>query len=68
MNKHFVAISKAARTTNKYVSEKAKQYREIMSISHKDYNKFFFETLLQLDDDLSELSMIIQKLFWNLRA
>ena len=30
MNKHFVAISKAARTTNKYVSDKAKIYREII--------------------------------------
>ena len=47
MNKHFVAISKAARTTNKYVSDNAKHYREIMSITHKDYNRFFFETLLQ---------------------
>lgn len=66
MNKHFVAISKAARTTNKYVSDKAKLYREIMSISHKDYNKFFFETLLQLDGDLSELKMVIQKVIIEL--
>lgn len=66
MNKHFVAISKAARTTNKYVSDKAKLYREIMSISHKDYNKFFFETLLQLDDDLSELQIVIQKVVMEL--
>lgn len=68
MNKHFFAISKAARTTNKYVSEKAKLYREIMSITHKDYNKFFFETLLQLDDDLSELQMIIQKIVLELES
>lgn len=68
MNKHFVAISKAARTTNNYVSEKAKLYREIMSITHKDYNKFFFETLLQLDDDLSELQMIIQKIVLELES
>ena len=68
MNKHFVSISKAARTTNKYVSEKAKLYREIMSITHKDYNKFFFETLLQLDDDLSELQMIIQKIVLELES
>lgn len=68
MNKHFVAISKAARTTNKYVSEKAKLYREIMSITHKDYNKFFFETLLQLDSDLSELQMIIQKIVLELEG
>ena len=66
MNKHFVAISKAARTTNKYVSDKAKLYREIMSISHKDYNKFFFEILLQLDDDLSELQIVIQKVVMEL--
>lgn len=68
MNKHFVAISKASRTTNKYVSEKAKLYREIMSITHKDYNKFFFETLLQLDSDLSELQMVIQKIIVELES
>lgn len=66
MNKHFVAISKAARTTNKYVSDKAKTYREIMSITHKDYNKFFFETLLQLDRDLTELQMLVQKIVLEL--
>lgn len=59
MNKHFVAISKAARTTNKYVSDNAKHYREIMSITHKDYNRFFFETLLQITEDLQELVMQI---------
>lgn len=68
MNKHFVAISKAARTTNKYVSENAKLYREIMSITHKDYNKFFFETLLQVDSDLSELQMIVQKIVLELEG
>lgn len=68
MNKHFVAISKSARTTNKYVSENAKLYREIMCITHKDYNKFFFETLLQLDSDLLELSMIIQKIVLELEG
>ena len=68
MNKHFVAISKAARTTNKYVSDKAKIYREIMSITHKDYNKFFFETLLQLDDDLAELQMLVQKIVFELEG
>lgn len=68
MNKHFVAISKAARTTNKYVSEKAKLYRELMSITHKDYNRFFFDTLLQLDSDLSELQMVIQKIVLELEG
>lgn len=60
MNKHFVAISKAARTTNKYVSDNTKCYREIMNITHKDYNKFFFETLMKITDDLQELVMQIE--------
>lgn len=61
MNKHFVDISKAARTTERYVSEDAKHYREIMSITYKDYNKFFFETLLSLNPDLQELVFLIKK-------
>ncbi|MEI7884699.1 MAG: hypothetical protein WCI30_05045 [Clostridia bacterium] len=60
MNKHFVAISKAARTTNKYVSDNAKHYREIMSITYKDYNRFFFETLLHMNEDLQELLLQIK--------
>lgn len=61
MNKHFVDISKAARTTERYVSEDAKHYREIMSITYKDYNKFFFETLVGLNPDLQELVYLIKK-------
>jgi len=60
MNKHFVAISKAARTTDKYVSDITKRYRDIMIITHKDYNRFFFETLPQINDDLQELIMQIK--------
>lgn len=60
MNKHFVSISKSARTTNKYVSDYTKHYREIMSITHKDYNKFFFETLVQINSDLQELVIQIK--------
>lgn len=55
MNKHFIGISKSARTTNRYVSDVTKRYREIMSITHKDYNRFFFETLLQINGDMQEL-------------
>lgn len=62
MNKHFVAISKAARTTNKYVSEEAKHYRDIMSVTYKDYNKFFFEVLLQIDEDIQNLVMQIKNI------
>lgn len=60
MNKHFVAVSKAARTTNKYVSDSTKHYREIMSISYKDYNRFFFEILPQMGGDLHELVVQIK--------
>lgn len=62
MNKHFVSISKAARTTNKYVSEEAKHYRDIMSVTYKDYNKFFFEVLLQIDEDIQNLVMQIKNI------
>lgn len=62
MNKHFVAISKAARTTNKYVSEDTKYYRDIMSVTYKDYNKFFFEVLLQINDDMQNLVMQIKNI------
>jgi len=60
MNKHFVAISKAARTTDRYVSESAKHYREILSVTYKDYNRFFFETLLDLNGDMQELVILIK--------
>lgn len=62
MNKHFVSISKAARTTDKYVSDYAKRYREIMSITYKDYNRFFFDTLLQMNEDTQELVVMIKKI------
>ncbi len=61
MNKHFVSISKAARTTDKYVSDSAKRYREIMSITYKDYNRFFFETLMQMNGDTQELVIQLKK-------
>lgn len=55
MNSHYASVSKSARTTEVYVSELAKKYRDIMSLSYKDYNKFFFETLPKLNDNLQDL-------------
>lgn len=55
MNAHYASISKSARTTEVYVSAVAKKYRKIMNLSYKDYNSFFFDTLLSLNDNLQEL-------------
>lgn len=55
MNAHYASISKSARTTEVYVSDVAKKYRRIMNLSYKDYNSFFFDTLLSLNDNLQEL-------------
>lgn len=55
MNMHFTSVPKTSRTTEKYVSAKAKQYREIMSISYNDYYKFFFEVLPHIDNDFQAL-------------
>ncbi len=60
MNRHFIAISKAARSTDRFVSDKTKQYRDILSVSYKDYNRFFFEILKQISDDEQELVMQIE--------
>ncbi|SEV99915.1 hypothetical protein [[Clostridium] fimetarium] len=68
MNTHFASVSKAARTTDKYVSEITKQYRSIMSISYKNYNKFFFENLLQIDDDLQNLIVQISNIKFELES
>lgn len=55
MNTHFASLTKSALTTDKYVSPKTKQYRDILSISYKDYNSFFFEVLPKLDSDYGTL-------------
>jgi hypothetical protein len=55
MNTHYASISKSARTTEAYVSELAKEYRNILNISYKDYNAFFFEVLPRINTDLAEL-------------
>ncbi len=55
INTHYASISKSARTTEIYVSEIAKKYRDILNVSYKDYNAFFFEILPRLNSDLQEL-------------
>ena len=55
INTHYASISKSARTTEVYVSKLAKQYRDILNISYKDYNAFFFDVLPRLNADLHEL-------------
>lgn len=55
INTHYTSISKSARTTEIYVSDLAKKYRNILNISYKDYNAFFFEVLPDLNLDLQEL-------------
>ena len=55
INTHYASISKSARTTEVYVSDLAKQYRDILNISYKDFNAFFFEVLPKLNANLHEL-------------
>lgn len=61
MNRHYTAIPKSARTTEKYVSERTKKYREIMGLTYKDYNAFFFEELSELGNDYDEIISSITK-------
>lgn len=56
MNTHFAGVSKSARSTEKFVTSKTKLYRDIMRVSYKDYNAFFFDVLPQINGDLSELA------------
>ena len=62
MNSHYASISKSARTTDVYVSDIAKEYRNILSISYKDYNGFFFEVLPRLNNNLQELVVQIRNI------
>lgn len=57
MNTHFASLTKSALTTDKYVSPKAKQYRDILSITYKDYNAFFFDVLPKLESDYATLTV-----------
>lgn len=62
MNAHYASISKSARTTEVYVSDIAKKYRDIMNLSYKDYNAFFFEVLLKINSNLQELVIQIENI------
>ncbi len=62
MNAHYASISKSARTTEVYVSDIGKSYRNIMNLSYKDYNRFFFETLPSLNGNLQELVIQISNI------
>ena len=55
MNRHYTSVSKSARTTEKYVSARTKKYRDVMGITYKDYNAFFFEALSVLGSDFDEI-------------
>lgn len=55
INMHYASISRSARTTEVYVSDIAKKYRNILNISYKDFNAFFFEVLPKINVDLQEL-------------
>ena len=62
INTHYSSISKSARTTEAYVSDIAKKYRNILSLSYKDYNAFFFEVLPSLNSNLQELVLQIENI------
>lgn len=62
VNLHYSSISKSARTTEKYVSDMTKQYREILNKSYSDYTDFFFEILPTLNNDLQALIQQIKNI------
>ena len=68
MNSHYASISKSARTTEKYVSDEAVKYRDILNVTHTDYNKFFFETLTEIDDDIQRMDIHIKNIKNELEA
>lgn len=60
INSHYASITKSARTTDIYVSDIAKKYREILNLSYKDYYSFFFNVLPELNNNLQELVVQIE--------
>lgn len=68
MNSHYASISKSARTTEKYVSNEAMRYRDILNVTHTDYNRFFFETLPEIDGDIQGLDIRIKSIKKELEA
>jgi len=68
MNIHYSSIPKIARSTDKYISQKGKQYRDIMSITHKDYYKFFFEDLMAIEGNFESLNYALAKIKQELES
>lgn len=68
MNSHYASISKSARTTELYVSDITKKYRDILNLSYKDYNGFFFDTLPSLNGNLQELALQIENIKLELES
>lgn len=68
MNSHYASIAKSARTTERYVSDEAMKYRDILNVTHTDYNKFFFETLTEIDEDIQRLDVRIKNIKNELEA
>ena len=62
MNTHYASISKSARTTELYVSDVTKKYRDIMNLSYSDITGFFFGKLTAINSDLQELVIQIQRI------
>lgn len=62
INTHYASISKSARTTEVYVSDIAKDYRNILNMSYKDYNGFFFNILPKLNGNLQDLVVQIKNI------
>ena len=62
MNSHYASVSKSARSTELYVSDKTKKYRQLLNCTHSDYNKFFFESLLEIDANMSDLNLHIKNI------
>lgn len=58
---HFRLLSKFSRTTERYVSEKAIQYRRMMMKSYTDYSKFFLKTLKDFGGDYNSSFALIEK-------
>jgi len=68
MNTHYASISKSARTTELFVSDMTKKYRDIMNLSYSNITRFFFEKLTAINPDLQELVIQIQDIKEELEA
>ncbi len=62
INTHYISTSKSAKSTEMYVSEIARKFRDVLSVSCKDYNAFFFEELPKLNSDLQELVIQVRNI------